>query len=400
MPSRISCWSWLNGNGWMSCPPCSTIVRARRERLGNAFVVQFTQRLREQDPIIALAFDWLEERLRRQGESVEQVVQLEHQRQAAAQVTVGNIITSMQLLSTLDWRDFFESVSLVDSLLSGDPEGVYARMDFATRDRYRHVIERISRRTKASEMDVAGRAVEMASTVHRSDSPDSARAHVGYYLIAEGSRSLEAAFAYRPRLFERIVRAVLRQPTLTYLGLLMLHTALIVTLLALYARRSGAGAPLLFVFALLSLIPASDLAVSIVNWDFTHLFSPRLLPKMNTAQGIPANERTMVVIPTLFTSVSGVEELLERLEVHYLANQDEHIYFALLGDFADAAEEEMASDSTVGCAATGRLRGGFSGACRMRAGARLETLCHSSRAGRFLTTCGAVWSRLRSFSGS
>lgn len=319
----------------------------KRERLGNAFVVQFTQRLREQDPTIALAFDWIEERLRRQGESVEQVVQLEHQRQAAAQVTVGNIITSMRLLSTLDWRDFFESVSLVDSLLSDDPEGVYARMDFATRDRYRHVIERISRRTKSSELDVARQAVELASTAHRSATPDSARYHVGYYLIAEGSRSLEAAFAYRPRLFVRIVRGVLRHPTLTYLGLVIFHTALIITLLALYARQSGASAPLLAVFALLSLIPASDLAVSIVNWDFTHLFSPRLLPKMDMAQGLPADARTFVVIPTLFTSEGGVEELLEKLEVHYLANRDEHIYYALLGDFADAAEEETVSDDAL-----------------------------------------------------
>jgi cyclic beta-1,2-glucan synthetase len=327
----------------------------KRESLGDAFVVQFTQRLREQDPTIALAFDRLEERLGRQGESVEQIVHLEHQRQAAAQVTVGSIITSMRLLSTLDWRDFFESVSLVDSLLTGDPEGVYARMDFATRDRYRHVIERISRRTKASELDIAGRALEMASAAHRAGPPDPARSHVGYYLIAEGLDALETAFAYRRRLSERVRQAVLRHPTLTYLGLVVFHIALIVAPLAVYARHSGAGVPLLIVFALLSLVPASDLALSIVNWDFTHLFSPRLLPKMNTARGLPADARTMVVIPTLFTSERVVEELLEKLEVNYLANRDEHIYFALLGDFADAAQEEVASDGAVLEAALGGI---------------------------------------------
>src|SRR4030095_6071267 len=94
--------------------------------------------------------------------STKQVFHLEHQRQAAAQVTVGNIITSMRLLSTLDWRDFFESVSLIEPLLAADPAGAYRHMEFATRDRYRHVIERISKRTRADELEIARTAVELA----------------------------------------------------------------------------------------------------------------------------------------------------------------------------------------------------------------------------------------------
>ncbi|MDT7603340.1 MAG: cyclic beta,2-glucan synthetase, partial [Acidobacteriota bacterium] len=327
----------------------------KRDKLDHAFVVQLTQRLREQDPAVAAALDWVEEKLQRQGESLEPIVHEEHQRQAAAQVTVGNIITSMRLLSTLDWRDFFESVSLVDPLLSRDPAGVYARMDFATRDRYRHVVERVGRRTKTDELKVAQRAVDLALAAARETPQDEARAHVGYYLIDDGRAALEKTFAYRPRPTERLRRAILRRPTLAYLGLLALLVTMIVASLVFYAAHSGAGAPLVVGFALLSLVPASDLALGVINWDFTHFFPPRLLPRMDTSKGVADDARTIVVIPTFLSSEAVVEELLERLEVHYLANQDERFYFALLGDFHDAPEEETATDTAILDAALARI---------------------------------------------
>ncbi len=319
----------------------------RREIIGRTLVVQLAQRLREQDPALAPVFDWLEQRLQQQGTGLEQAVQLEHQRQAAAQVTVGNIITSMRLLSTLDWRDFFESVSLVDPVLGEDPVGVYSRMDFYTRDRYRHVIERVAKRTRTREAEVARAAVALAAQAHESNSTDEARAHVGYYLIDDGMARLEKTFDYRPRVGERARRAILRHPTLTYLGTLVALTVLVTMALVGYGYVVGASWALLAVFALLSIVPASDLALSVLNWDVTHLFGPRVLPKLETMKGTPAGACTFVVVPTLLTSEATVDELLERLEVHYLANQDAHVYFALLGDFADADTEETPADAAI-----------------------------------------------------
>src|SRR5438477_2110352 len=154
----------------------------KRKAIGRAFVVQLTQRLREQDPAVMQVFGWLEKQLGKQGFSIEQIVQEEHQRQAAAQVTVGNIITSMRLLSTLDWKDFFETVSLIDPELKKDPAGVYARMDFATRDRYRHAVERVSKGAKKSELEIAQKVLELAQAA-RVANEDAAHSHVGYFLI-------------------------------------------------------------------------------------------------------------------------------------------------------------------------------------------------------------------------
>ncbi len=351
----------------------------KREKIPQSLVVQLTQRLREQDPAVMPVTDWLEKQLARQGTSIEQIIHAEHQRQAATQVTIGNIITSMRLLSTLDWRDFFESVSLIEPLLGADPAGAYSKMEFATRDRYRHVIERISKRTRSNELEVARTAVALAedwrqaadkseegkakseSADDQSSADKHPESHVGFYLVDDGLAQLEASFAYHPKLGERSRRFALRHATGVYLGTLASLTFLVVALLVLAGYVSAVPAStsaggwiassaswlLLLVTALLALIPASDLAVSVLNWDVTHFFPPRLLPRMGTANGIPEEACTMVVVPTIFSHESQVNELLERLEVHFLANQDKHIYFALLGDFPDADAAETPNDSLL-----------------------------------------------------
>src|ERR1051325_2071177 len=316
----------------------------KREELPPAFLVQLVQRLREQHPSVMPVMDWIEKQLAKQGASVEQIIHSEHQRQAAAQVTVGNIITSMRLLSTLDWNDFFEKVSLIEPLLGQDPAGVYARMEFASRDRYRHVVERISKRTRTSELEIAQAAVDFAMETKDESGP---RRHVGYYLIDAGLANLEAKFRYQPRPTERLRRFLLRHATGTYLGTLAFLTLLIVSLLLYTMRVRGAGWPILVIAALLALIPASDLALTVLNWDLTHFFPPRLLPRMETSTGIPENAATFVVVPTIFLNEAQVQELVEHLEVHYLANQNDHVYFGLLSDFPDAGAEETPTDSNL-----------------------------------------------------
>ncbi|MEO6050073.1 MAG: glucoamylase family protein, partial [Pyrinomonadaceae bacterium] len=318
-----------------------------RTELTDAFIVQLTRQLREQDPVIAQACELIEKTLLENGTSTAQVVQFEHQRLAATQVTVGNIITSMRLLSTLDWEEFFESVTLIDPILEQDPAGAYSKMTFATRNRYRGIIERTSKRSSASELEVGRRAVELAEIASVSDPNDLRKAHVGFYLIGEGRETLEREFDYRPKFWQTIVCFVLRHPAKIYLGLFFLLTALSTIVLSAIAARLGANLLIVIGFAFLSLVPAADVVLSLLNWMFSVELMPAILPRMRTDDGIADEARTMVVIPTLFTGETAVEELLEKLEVDYLANQDANIYFALIGDFADAGTEETAMDFSI-----------------------------------------------------
>ncbi|MGZ8845886.1 MAG: glucoamylase family protein, partial [Pyrinomonadaceae bacterium] len=326
--------------------PLLTTRFGKRRPMSHTLAVQLTQRLREQDPGLLAVFEWLEKQLAKEDLSIEKVVRDEHRRQAAAQVTVGNIITSMRLLSTLDWKDFFETVSLIDPELAKDPAGVYSRMDFATRDRYRHVVERVSKRTQMSELEVARKVLALAEAANESGE-SGAHSHVGYFLIDEGLAQLEGEVGCRLSVGEYVRRAVQRRATGAYLGTLTLLTLLLVGLLVFFEVANGGGVAIAVLAALLALIPASDFALNVLNWDITHLFEPRLLPKIDLSHGIPAEARTMVVVPVILSDQPTIETLLSKLEITYLANRDEHLHFALLGDFVDAPKEQFPGDQSI-----------------------------------------------------
>ncbi len=318
------------------------------DNFDRAFVVQLASRLRDQDPDVWATLDWLEVQLSSvHNTSIEKVIQLEHNVQAVSQVTVGNIISSMRLISSMDWRDFFESVSLVDPILASDPSGTYPKMDFATRDMYRHAIERISKQSKVNELDVAKKAIEVAARAKVLNAKDKKKTHVGYYLVDEGKLGLEKIFSYKPKLLERFSRWIVRNPTFTYLTLLGILTTLILLPPVKYLMSLGVSLPWTIAFALVALLTSSEFAVSILNHYVNFFVKPRALPKMDTVAGIPDTAKTFVVVPTMFAHSQDVVELIESLEVRSLANQEKNIYFALLVDFPDADVEKLDSDQEL-----------------------------------------------------
>ncbi len=171
--------------------------------------VQLFQRLRDQDPAVTPALGWLEELLAAQGTTAEELVRLEHQRQASMNVTVRNVITSMRLLSWFDWAQFVESVSLADEVLRA--RSSFGDMDFATRDRYRHAVEELARGSGRTEVEVAREATAMADAAPPDDDIDSSlaarRRDPGYYLVSDGRFAFERALHVRVPLAVRLLRA-------------------------------------------------------------------------------------------------------------------------------------------------------------------------------------------------
>jgi cyclic beta-1,2-glucan synthetase len=251
---------------------------------------------------------------------------------------VANCIPSLRLLAGEDWLLFFERISQVEQILRQDPAGVYARMDFATRDRYRQAVERVARATGQDEAMVAQTAVSLAHRAQsKNESANSPSHHIGYYLLAAGLRQLEQESGYQPQGIARWQRQLAPYAAPLYLGSLGLLTFLVALPFAIYALRQGTGWEAATA-VLFTLIPAITIAVTLVNWLITHLIPPRVLPKLDFLQnGVPADCRTMIVIPTLITHAAEVESLLKQLEMHYLRNPDPHLAFALLTDFADTA---------------------------------------------------------------
>ena len=311
--------------------------------------VQLFQRLRDQDPVATPALGWLEGVLAAEGTTAEETVRIEHQRQAAMNVTVRNVITSMRLISWFDWSRFVEGVSLADEVL--EAYGLFAGMDFATRDRYRHAIEVLARGSGRPELEVAHDAVAMAESEADPDAPTSAGeggvVDPGYYLIAGGRPALERALNVRVPLSARLRRAYAAAGTIAYVGTLTLVAVLILAVPLVLSDRSGASGPALLVLAILAFAPASDLALALVNWVLTTLLGPRVLPRLELAGGVPADLRTLVVVPTLLTGEVDVEEQVARLEIHYLGNPEGDLRFALLSDWLDAPTESVPGDDEL-----------------------------------------------------
>ncbi|MCC8998208.1 MAG: cyclic beta 1-2 glucan synthetase, partial [Candidatus Contendobacter sp.] len=316
--------------------------------MSSAFVAELVRRLQGQSSALALPLTWIEQQLAESGLTIEQLVQAENQQQATDQVSISNSIGSLRFLGAMDWREFVETMSGVEQILRDDPGGVYGRMDFASRDRYRHVVEKVAKTSRSSEAEVARYALHLAQErAAQPDGGDDRAAHVGFYLIDRGLAQLEHRVKAGLYTVESLQRWVRQFPLFLYLGAITLLVALLTGSVLEKAQADGASGGLLVILGLLVALGASHLAVALVNWLATLLATPWPLPRMDFSAGIPPEARTLVVTPTMLTSAQNVEDLIEALEVRFLANQDDSLHFGLLTDFRDAAEETRPEDEAL-----------------------------------------------------
>ena len=315
--------------------------------LVSSFVAEFARRLQGQSLDLALPLTWIEQRLSESGRNIEQLVRAENQQQAADRVSISNTINSLRFLAAMDWRVFVETMSVVEQTLRQDPGDVYDKMDFATRDRYRHAVEKIAKRSPCSENEVARAAIQLAQEGAVSKDGDDPSTHVGFYLVDQGRVRLEQRTQARHSALERMAAIGRCFPFLLYGGSILLLTVLFAWFLTVKAQLGGLHEWMLGLVGLLALLSASHLAVALINWLATLLATPRPLPRMDFSKGIPQGLRTLVIVPTMLTSEGSIAELVEALEVRFLANRDEHLHFGLLTDFCDAVTETTPEDEPL-----------------------------------------------------
>ena len=313
----------------------------------SSFVAEFVRRLQGQSTALAMPLTWIEQRLSESGQTIKQLVQTENQQQAADQLSISNSIVSLRFLGAMDWREFVETMSVVEQTLREDTGGVYGKMDFATRDRYRHVVEKIAKSSRLSEGEVARKAIDLSHDAAARKGGDDRTANVGFYLIDKGFPQLERTAEVHFSALEALQRIGRRFPLLIYIGAIMLMAVIFTGSLLAKAHIDGIHGWSLALVGTLSLLCASHLAVALVNWIATLLATPHPLPKMDFSKGIPPESSTLVVVPTMLISTQNIEDLIEALEVRFLANRDENLYFGLLTDFRDAAAETIPEDNPL-----------------------------------------------------
>ena len=361
---------WLSENADQTAPDSAVMRAIEALKLPNAFGAQLFQRLRDHDPETTPALASLHRIFAAQNTTADDIVHSEHQRQGAVNLSVRNVITSLRLISSVDWAKFFESVSLVDELMR--ERSSFADFDFTTRDLYRHSIEDLARRSRHTEIEVARRALDAAdraveARIARAQEPPHAL-EPGYYLVSAGRAGLERELGYRIPWNQRIARWTRAAGVLGYAGgIAALSIAMTAAMGVFVAGSPGPGMATSVIIVLLALLAASDVGISIVNLWVTHFCSATVLPGLELEDGVPTELRTVVAVPILLTSAADIDEAVRGLEVHYLATQDGDIRFALLTDWPDSATEtapqdaELLEAAVAGIARLNRLHGSVHG---------------------------------------
>ncbi|MBC3796902.1 GH36-type glycosyl hydrolase domain-containing protein [Acetobacterium tundrae] len=321
-----------------------------------SFVEHLFYRLRRSGRSYVEVLQNMDENLDKLGTTTEEITKKEHSTQSVNTVTMGNSITSIHFFSSLDWSDLFESVSMVEQILKQDPDGTYPLMDIATRSHYRTKVEELALSFGVSELYLAKMAIAFAKEAYiKSNQSESVDAsiqrtwHVGYYLIGNGIKNLENREKKINSFSPKAESMGKKNPGILYIGSMGLITLLFVFIAVRYSNFTTSSHVVLFsILAIIAvLIPASEIAVDVVNWIVCHALKPAFFPRLQLKDGIPETMSTIVAIPTLLSDENRVKELLAGLESHYLSNREDHLYFALIGAFRDSDEAAMKDDEAI-----------------------------------------------------
>ena len=243
---------------------------------------------------------------------------------------ISEDINNIRKLQGISWKRFFENTSEVDKILRKDPEKIYEKMDFKSKDYYRHRLERIAYVVSTSDVKIAKEILGL-SIKAKENNEKPYKCHVGYYLIDDGMAFLKEHY--------HKIKVVIN--TGTYIGgnlVITFLTAIIILAVALSLKVPFTRQQLIITFCIL-LIPINEIVLSLINWIVSKSVPIRIVPKLDFSNGIPDNCKTVVVIPSIASNKFEIEELMSKLEVEYVGNKDKNLYFALLNDFRDCDNE-------------------------------------------------------------
>ena len=278
----------------------------------------------------------LEEQVNKMGVDISEVIRKEHFDIAVKKVSMGNSITSIKNIQRINFIDIFEEINQVDDILKQDPAGVYDKMDYKTKIYYRNKIKEISKKTKISEIYIAKKCLEL------SENKEGKKAHIGYYLIDKGyGKLIETLQNKKVNLVSNNKKIGL------YIGIKIIITLIISIALGMYIYSQSRSIIYAVLTTILVYIPTEIILIQVFQNIINKITKPKLIPKIDVQNGVPEEDATFVVIPTILTSADKVNEMMHKLEVYYIANKSDNIYFALLGDVSSSDKKEEDFDEEV-----------------------------------------------------
>lgn len=317
----------------------------------------------------------LEDQIQKMGSTIADCVNKEHYDVAAKKISVGNSIMSINTLNRMNFIEIFNRTNGVEDVLNNDPIGVYPNMDYKTKEYYRAEIENIAKKYKISEIYIAKKCLELAqknyekiqsneSNKMENDECDEIKneeqknkkiesnncskvknekkSHVGYYLIDEGRQEL--CFNLNNK---KITKDTKMKNAGNYIRYVSILSVIIGCIIAWYIQSKSENFVAALVTFFLLFIPIKEILKRSSQYFSSQVVKPKLIPKMDFYNGIPEEYTTMVIIPTILNSKSKVEDIIKKMEVYYIANKSQNIYFTLLGDCTESSSDKEIFDDEV-----------------------------------------------------
>ena len=282
----------------------------------------------------------LEEQVEKLGITVPEAIQKEHFDTAIRKISMANCITSIKKIQRINFLEIFEQINGVEEILNQDPAGIYENMEYKTKEYYRNAIKEIAKKTKMSEIYISKKAIELCNKNAKTEPTQNCDlyCHIGYYLIGDGKEELYEKLEYKQKIIKNETKVKL------YIWSIIILTILISLIISKAITKNLIQN---IIITIILIIPISEFIIQTIQYILGKIVKPKLIPKMDFSKGIDKQNATFVVIPTIIKTREKVQELFRKLEVFYLANQSENLYFALLGDCSESEDRQESFDKEV-----------------------------------------------------
>ena len=319
-------------------------IRINDERLKYPFIEYMSYKLKKYGKSAVAYQEVLAKEVQKLGLTIPEVIQKEHFHIANIKITMGNCITSIKEVNRIDFSELFSYMNASEEILKLDPSGVYSNLDEESKSYFRKIIEKKSKKSRISEIYIAEKIIELCKRYENSEEfEDIRKSHVGYYLIKEdGIQELNEILELKTHR-----KLNINQKSRLYIATTILIPIYICFMIYMILWNYEKNVAISLIISILLYIPISEIFLKFENYIMSKFKSPTLIPKLDFEKGIPVEMKTFVVIPTILKSKDKVKEMFEKLEVYYLANKSENIYFALLGDCSEEDKMQMDFDNEV-----------------------------------------------------
>ena len=286
--------------------------------------------------------DAFEEQVNKMGLTITDAINREHFDIAVKKLSIKNAINCIRNISRMNMISIFKEINVVENILNKDPAKVYQNMDYASKDYYRSKILEISNKTKISEIYIADEVLKLCNQNDISNQEfnkdDSGyyrqlkKSHVGYYLIDDGQDELIS------KLLNKKVKSISSdKKAKIYVFTIYFFTILITALLLLPTKF----------LSILLFIPIQNSVTKIIQYILGKVVKQRYIPKIDLQNHIPEELSTMCIMPVYLKNKEDVKDILKKMEVYYLANKSENLFFTLLGDCTTSNKKDEDIDKEI-----------------------------------------------------